>query len=156
MFTELSSKVFKWSYSILLTCGFLNNGCSLHEPLVEMPPTPSDQIIIDYRREGGILPLTDEWRLFSDGRFQGLDDKIYRLDKETYLNLLQTCKRIAKSYSSPPDQTCADCYSVTLKLNCDGKMKTISAIEGKPGTPVYIIELLTTIRRTISTRKPVP
>lgn len=147
--------VFKWGQSLFLMCVFLNSSCSLHKPSVETIRNNSGQVIIDYQREGGILPLTEKWRFFSDGELRGADEKTYRLDKQASLLLLKSCQGIENNYSPPSGGTCRDCYTVTLELNCDGRKKTVSVHEGLPGTPLPIAELLTTIRRALSTRKPV-
>ncbi len=134
---------------------FLTSGCTHVKPVAETQLSPSNQVIIDYRREGGILPLTEEWKIFLGGKLRDVNEKTYMLDKQSYLALLQSCKRIENDYSSHPSRTCADCFTVRLQLNCNEREKTIFVQEGLSGTPVLITELLTTLRRTISNRKSV-
>ncbi|MDH3694469.1 MAG: hypothetical protein OER96_07875 [Gammaproteobacteria bacterium] len=122
---------------------------------IEAQPGSKGRVVMEYGREGGLLPLATEWKLFDDGRLVRADGKTHKLDQDLYSNLWALCRRVEKDYASSTEHFCADCRTVTLQLDCDGAKRQVTVIEGLAGTPQHILELLSVIRSAIKTGEPV-
>ncbi len=109
----------------------------------------NDRVVVDYRREGGLLPVATEWKLFDGGRLLHADGKMHKLDREVYSKLWSLCNRIEKDYASSTEHFCADCRIVTLQLDCNEAKRQITVIEGVAGTPQHILDLLSLIHSAI-------
>ncbi len=105
-------------------------------------------IVLLYERSGGIAGIHDEWKAYSDGRFELNDGTIETLNPQELDGVLEELRKLGffdLEMKINPFDSCADCFSYRLLVNFEGQTNEISWNEASTDTPVNFKEILTLI-----------
>jgi len=106
-----------------------------------------------YERSGGFAGITERWMIYPDGRVITGEGIEYAAEPEK-----------AKALQSEIEQSgffewqqarglpgaCRDCFVHSITLAAEGRLKTISAVDGSNDAPEEFWELVDAIRRFLS------
>lgn len=105
--------------------------------------------LVEYRRQGGLLPVTQDWVLADDGRLIRADGVAHHMPASAVTRVREGCDSIRPGDITVTDPACADCYTTEVRLRCADGVRRIIVTEGSPLVPAPIAELLAGIRSGI-------
>jgi hypothetical protein len=131
-------KIFLWiAVTVLLV------SCSA-APQVS-PVTPSEDknlptaasadegLILTYQRSGGIMGISDSWKIYADGRVEaekkGTKMQVSAESVRALKDLLLRADIAALSKATKTPSACADCFNISITLNDEGEVYTLGFIQ---------------------------
>ena len=108
---------------------------------------------IIYERTGGFAGITERWMIYLDGRVISGEGREYAAEPEKVGALLSAIEQsgfIEWQAARGLPGACRDCFIHSITLAAEGRLKTISAVDGSNDAPEEFWELVDSIRRFLS------
>jgi hypothetical protein len=133
-------------------------GCSAQGTIgtkqaAQTPSSTADDLpFLVYSRSGGFAGVNESWEIYSDGRVISKNGEVKMTSPEAARELLEqihTADLLGLSQTNPKPVVCADCFTIELTLNNEGKQIHLSVVpESKDADPVAVL-LVETVQNYI-------
>lgn len=117
---------------------------SVFKPTETAASRQTQEEVVVYSRTGGIAGISEEWRLFEDGRVVDAEGVEYSISAADMADLIDKIEALGfYEWEAGPRRlgSCADCFSYTINANHDGQSNQLNFVDGQADVPegIWII-----------------
>ena len=153
------TKFFRWIglvwLAVLVGCATSISPNPTQSPLPAASPFTSppaqDDVLIVYRRSGGLAGLNETWTIYADGRvqYQGGPAAPSKQLTPDQLNVLIDAVRASDFFSLNgsyvPANSCCDRFLYEITVTLDGRTQTVRTLDAAPDEPAALSKLRGTL-----------